>query len=133
MPVELERRIRATNNVEDKNTGYYDGCIYETDEDGNQIGPDLVPYEFECSFTAKEINYRRSIDGRFDPDRYQPETGLRNFPVPMATSETIHCTLAPGYFSNGSLSSSPRYSFLGTSSLIAVSYTHLTLPTNREV
>lgn len=61
MAAHIERKIRFCEHIEHNPANTW--CLQELDEDGNQVGDDLIPFTGSNYFTVNELTYKALISG----------------------------------------------------------------------
>jgi len=115
MEYHLDRKIRLENSTE--NTSLYPWCIQELDDEGNQIGTDLIPWEWSFYFTASELRLNQGLEyGELSLFKEQGSEENKEF----KDTEIITATLHPGICVDGKwLEDDPDFSMFGTDRIIS--------------
>lgn len=117
MVCDLDKKIRLNNIT--KHKSLYTWCLQETDESGEQVGRDLIPWAWSFNFTASELRLVQEFNfgerSSFDTDDSGGEEQPR-----FQDSETITGNLHPGLCTDGiNLEDEPSFSMFGTDRRIA--------------
>ena len=106
--MEMERDFAVHYSTDIEHETLYGLCLRQTQEDGTQVGCDLIPWHWSLNFEAEEvfhsINYSKNRIGLDDRDEDEKEDVAN-----VDTSETIQAKLIPVE----RLSSPPRYYMFG--------------------
>lgn len=111
MDYHLDKKIRLNNQT--KHESLYSWCLQEIGDNGEQIGRDLIPWEWSFHFTASELLLNQSFKfGELsifeDEEEKEEDTTFKD-------SEVITANLHPGVCDDGKrLESDPRFSMFGT-------------------
>ena len=104
--------VTLTTETEYKNL--YEWCLQEFDNEGKQVGRDLIPYEYFADFKVTNLRYELSLEHR-DQDRNWLSDSFENDEIKeqhleVESSEVIHADLVPAEY----LFVTPSYSMIGT-------------------
>ena len=106
--MEMERDFAVHYSTDIEHKSLYERCLRQTQEDGTQIGGDLIPWHWSLQFEAAEVfhhfDYSRDWRGLDDRDEDQKDDAANE-----DTIETIQAKLIPVE----RLSFPPRYYMFG--------------------
>lgn len=119
MDYHLERKIQLSTESEYKSL--YSWAIQELDEQSQQIGQNLVPWEWTLYFVASELRYNYSIC---------LQNSTRDTESNIIESESITAILHPGFCRDGNIEDQVLYSMLGTNR--EIKNFHLKIYRNKE-
>ena len=60
MEYHLDYSLEASSEID---SSLYGWCIREFDENGNQVGPDQIPWQWALNFKISELNYSYDVEG----------------------------------------------------------------------
>lgn len=111
MEFHLDKKIRLNNHTEYKNL--YSWCLQEIDDDGDQVGRDLIPWDWSFYFTASELRFSHGLEFRqlftFGDDEEEGKEAT------LKSGEVIFANLHPGVCDDGErLKDDPSFSMFGT-------------------
>jgi len=105
--------------TETEHSSLYNWCLQEFDSEGEQVGRDLIPWNYSLDFEVSNIRYAYSLE-HDDPDRYrfdevakEAETDEQN--LEMKSSEMMLADLVPAEGRHYH----PSYSMVGTNRKIS--------------
>lgn len=112
MDYHLDKKIRLNNKT--KHESLYSWCLQEINSEGEQVGRDLIPWEWSFHFTASELRLSQGFKfgelSLLGDDEKESEDEPK-----FQDSEVITATLHPGVCTDGKwLEDDPRFSMLGT-------------------
>jgi hypothetical protein len=110
MDYHLEKEIRLNDKTEHESL--YSWCLQEIGSKGEQVGRDLIPWEWSFHFTASELRLNQGVEfgelSLFDDEEPEQEKKFKD-------TEIITATLHPGICTDGKyLEDDPRFSMFGT-------------------
>lgn len=114
MDYHLEKEIRLHDKTEHESL--YSWCLQEIDSEGEQVGRDLIPWEWGLHFTASELRLNQGIQfgelSLFNDNEPEQEQKFED-------SEIITATLHPGVCTDGKwLEEDSKFSMFGTDRVI---------------
>ena len=124
MDFHLERKLRL--NTSPKHGNLYPWGIVETDDAGEPIGDDYIPWGWTLYFKAVEFSYVESF--RIDAREY----GRPDRPPEIGASSLIRAELMPGHLREGeNCSREPIYRMFGTDRVISEFFLDI-IPTKED-
>lgn len=116
MDYHLDNKIRLNDKTEHESL--YSWCLQEINSEGEQIGSDLIPWEWSFHFTASELRLSQGFEfgelSFFDDEEKEQEEEPK-----FQDAEVITAIIHPGICTDGKwLDDDPRFSMLGTNRAI---------------
>jgi hypothetical protein len=105
---DTDLKVVLIKDTEDKKL--YKWNLIETDEKGNQIGNDYIPFHWRINFHSVSFGVRRNISSEGDFKSDDEETGTLRF----SKNDVIFASLKPGYFGDEDLRT-PSFALFGSS------------------
>lgn len=111
MDYHLDKEIKLNNKTENEP---YTWCLQEIDSEGEQVGRDLIPWNWSFHFTASELRLNQGF-GFGELSLFEDDESVEKKEQKFEDDEIIIATLHPGICTDGKfLEDDPIFSMLGT-------------------
>jgi hypothetical protein len=110
MPLDYDLDLNVSLKTETEFTSLYSWCLVEKKESGEQVGPDLIPFNWSVSFVSEKFGFSESVSSK-DVFRFRSEEELK--PLKFSRQAQIFAKLRTGTPFEDDWRQSPSLSMMG--------------------
>lgn len=114
MALDYDTDLKVSLKTETEFQSLYKWCLNEAKEDGTQVGPDLIPFQWSIFFHSTSFGIERLISSE-SSSRFSEEDELK--PLKFSKHDFIFAKLEPGAYENRGWNP-PSFSMVGTRRLV---------------